>query len=483
MKSFNKDVEEGVAVLAALADQGIKAQLAGSALSRIMLLLSQAQLKNKEALERYNIELFDSQGKMRNLADIIESLENAFVGMSDEERIAALAAIGFRTKVQAVILPLLGSSEAIRQFEKDLRSAGGTTKEVADNQMTPFQKGWAKLTASVTQFSATIMTVLGPALNVLFRSISGLLRVFSGLAKIISLLPKWMQIATVSAVGLSVSLWAVAVAANAAGIAIKKALIGTVIGAGIVIIGFALDVLAERLGVFKGQAEEATEAAKKMQEALDELGNVTEDKDKGVGKKVEAEIDTIIKDRITELRDAAFQLRRGLSDIQMEEFLLVWSGATEEQAAQVRKFAGELDKLAKARERKEEWKREHEERMRNITEEGKRLTESLRTPLEMYRDKVAEINRLFGEGLIGEETKRRALTKAGKERLAAEKRKDRDSPIRIGLRELGRHMQDLAIRRGEEARDMKRNALLGQMVRKQDEMIVAIGKQKGMVLA
>lgn len=135
LKTFGKDIEEGVAVLAAFADQGVKGEKAGTALSRILRLMSAAAIKNADAYERLNIEVFDNTGQMRNFADILEDLERATASMSDETRTAALEQLGFQARVQGVILPLLGTSQAIREYEIELRKAGGTTRDVAEKQM------------------------------------------------------------------------------------------------------------------------------------------------------------------------------------------------------------------------------------------------------------------------------------------------------------------------------------------------------------
>ena len=140
LKSYNKDVEEGVAVLASMADQGVKGQKAGTDLSRIMRLLSKAALDNQDELNALGIEIFDSTGKMKNFADIIGDMETTFEGMSDKQRAAALDSIGFTARVQGVILPLLGTSDAIREYEKQLRIAGGTTKTVANKQLESFKE-------------------------------------------------------------------------------------------------------------------------------------------------------------------------------------------------------------------------------------------------------------------------------------------------------------------------------------------------------
>lgn len=138
IKSFNKDIEEGVAVLAAMADQGIKAELAGNALDRIIRLLANSSRNAAAEHKRFGFEVFDAAGNMRNMADIVANLESVLDGMSAETKSATLELLGFDARVQGVILPLLGTSDAIRKYEENLRSAGGTTGDIADKQMKSF---------------------------------------------------------------------------------------------------------------------------------------------------------------------------------------------------------------------------------------------------------------------------------------------------------------------------------------------------------
>lgn len=165
LKTFGKDAEEGVAVLAAMADQGVKAELAGNNLSRIMLLLSKASLDNRAALDKFNVQVFDSQGSMRNFADIIQDLENAFRGMSDEQKAAALAEMGFEARVQGAVLPLIGMSQQIRQYEAGLRAAGGITQEVAAKQMVSFVNSMKKVWNTVKVAAMEIGEKLVPTIR------------------------------------------------------------------------------------------------------------------------------------------------------------------------------------------------------------------------------------------------------------------------------------------------------------------------------
>jgi TP901 family phage tail tape measure protein len=135
---LNKDVEEGVAVLAAYADIGIKGELAGERLDIMLRELQKSSINNAEAWDEMGISLYDSQGNMKPLVNILEDLNGKVGDMSDEQRNATFTAMGFRAQSMGAITPLLAVTDKIRRYEKELRNAGGTTEEVAKKQMTSF---------------------------------------------------------------------------------------------------------------------------------------------------------------------------------------------------------------------------------------------------------------------------------------------------------------------------------------------------------
>ena len=151
LRVVGKGIEEGTAVLAAWADQGLKGAEAGTALNIVLRDLQTKALANKRGFEAAGVAVFDEAGEMNNLADIVGDLERKLAGMSDAQKKATMLQLGFSDKSMIFIQTLLGSSDAIRKYEQDLRDAGGTTKEVADKQLTPLQKGMAKLGAVATK--------------------------------------------------------------------------------------------------------------------------------------------------------------------------------------------------------------------------------------------------------------------------------------------------------------------------------------------
>ena len=164
LKMFNKDAAEGVAVLAALADQGVKGQVAGSSLSIVIRNLTTAAAQNSAEFDRLGVHVFDASGKMGNMADIIGDLEDAMAGLSDEQKKNVLLQLGFADKAQATLLTLIGTSQKIRDYEAKLRQAGGTTADVAAKQMEAVSEKTAQFVEMLKVAAISVFQALAPAI-------------------------------------------------------------------------------------------------------------------------------------------------------------------------------------------------------------------------------------------------------------------------------------------------------------------------------
>ena len=164
LRALNKDMEEGVAVLAAFADQGIKGEIAGTQLSIVLRDLTTKAIKNAAEFEAMGLQVFDTEGNMRNLGDIIANLEDVLVGMSDETQKATLLQAGFSDKSLASIQALLGTSDAIKRYETELRAASGTTEDIADKQLESFNAQMDLLKSRLLDVAIQIGGQLAPRL-------------------------------------------------------------------------------------------------------------------------------------------------------------------------------------------------------------------------------------------------------------------------------------------------------------------------------
>lgn len=165
MAQLHIEIESGVAVLAAWADQGVKGQVAGERFGIVTRDLTKIHREHKDELDRLGIAVFDASGNFRNMSDIIVDLENATRGMSDEQVGATLATLGFQNRSIQATQSLIGLSGKIKEYEINLRSAGGITAEVAEKQMASL---WSRLELLKNRFinsAAAIAEQMIPAIN------------------------------------------------------------------------------------------------------------------------------------------------------------------------------------------------------------------------------------------------------------------------------------------------------------------------------
>jgi TP901 family phage tail tape measure protein len=138
IRQYNLDLTDSVGVLAAYADQGIKGQKAGSMFGRSVRLLTKAAKDNAKEFKKMGIEVFDSEGEFRKFSSITADMEKALGKLSTEEKAAALETLGFQARVQQAILPLIGASAKIKEYDEALKGAAGTTGDISEKQMKTF---------------------------------------------------------------------------------------------------------------------------------------------------------------------------------------------------------------------------------------------------------------------------------------------------------------------------------------------------------
>lgn len=185
MRAAGIDIEEGVAVLAAFADQGIKGAEAGTQFGIVVRDLQTKALKNADAFKEMGIEVFDAQGNMNNMGEIIGDVEGALSGMSVEQAKSTLLMLGFSDKSVSALQALIGMSDQIGIYEDGLRSAGGVTEEIAEKQLKSFSNQMKLAGAALADAGLSIGEMFAPALEALVPIIRWMATAIGDLAKVV----------------------------------------------------------------------------------------------------------------------------------------------------------------------------------------------------------------------------------------------------------------------------------------------------------
>jgi TP901 family phage tail tape measure protein len=158
LKLFNKSIEEGLAILAAYANAGVKGTEAGTKLAVVLRDLARAATLNQGAFKAAGIAVFDGSNNFRNFADVLGDVETALDGLSDLEKIQKLLALGIPFKSLSALSTLLGQSDAIREYFEALKEAQGVVDQMAKKTMPEFDRAIKVVTAAWTVFTSSIIT-------------------------------------------------------------------------------------------------------------------------------------------------------------------------------------------------------------------------------------------------------------------------------------------------------------------------------------
>lgn len=122
-------------VLGVLADNGIKGSEGGTHLRNILLSLQAAAKDGAVDFGDFNVQLYDSDGNMRSLIDVIGDMQDGMAGMNQESKDAIVSGVFNKTDL-ASVNALLGTSRSrFDELSEAIGDAAGAAQEMANTQL------------------------------------------------------------------------------------------------------------------------------------------------------------------------------------------------------------------------------------------------------------------------------------------------------------------------------------------------------------
>jgi TP901 family phage tail tape measure protein len=128
-------IEDLVTMISEMANAGIAGSDAGTSLKQMMLSLQAPTDKAAELMAELGIKIYDSQGAMLGIRDIIDQFSSKLSGLTEAQRNAALATIFGSDAVRAANIVLMGGVEAFDSMKTAVTEQGAAA-EMAAAQMT-----------------------------------------------------------------------------------------------------------------------------------------------------------------------------------------------------------------------------------------------------------------------------------------------------------------------------------------------------------
>lgn len=164
-----KSVKGGTAelntALGILANNGIKGAEGGTHLRNVILSLQNPTDKAAASMEKLGVDVYDSEGNMRSLNDILGDLNRSMDGMTSAEKSNIISTIFNKTDLASVNALLANTGSTWDDLQQSIIDSGGAAQQMADTQLDNLQGQLTILKSALEGLAISFGELLMPAIK------------------------------------------------------------------------------------------------------------------------------------------------------------------------------------------------------------------------------------------------------------------------------------------------------------------------------
>lgn len=164
-KSIKGGTAELNTALGILANNGIKGAEGGTHLRNIILSLQNPTDKAAAQMEALGISVYDSEGNMRSMNDILGDLNKSMDGMTSAEKSNIIGTIFNKTDLSSVNALLANTGSTWDSLQKSITESCGAAQQMADTQLDNLQGQITILKSALEGLAISFGELLMPAIK------------------------------------------------------------------------------------------------------------------------------------------------------------------------------------------------------------------------------------------------------------------------------------------------------------------------------
>lgn len=158
--------------LGILADNGIKGSEGGTILRNAITSLTAPTSKAQKELDALGVSVFDSEGNMRSMNDIMMDLDSSMSNMTGKERAEAMSKIFNKRDLKGIEALLAGAGDRWDELSGYIDEAQGSAQKMADTQLDNLQGDITLLKSAWEGLQISISDGVTPALRGLVQALT-----------------------------------------------------------------------------------------------------------------------------------------------------------------------------------------------------------------------------------------------------------------------------------------------------------------------
>lgn len=171
-KNLKGGTTELSTALGILADNGIKGSEGGTILRNAILSLTAPTGKAQKELDALGVSVFDSEGNMRSMNDIMMDLSASMADMTGEERAEAMSKIFNKRDLKGIEALLAGAGDRWNELSGYIDDAQGSAQKMADTQLDNLQGDITLLKSAWEGLQISVSDKVTPALRDLVQALT-----------------------------------------------------------------------------------------------------------------------------------------------------------------------------------------------------------------------------------------------------------------------------------------------------------------------
>lgn len=236
-------VDDVALALGIMANSGMKAETAGTALTTALTRMSGANETASGAMENLGLSMFDTSGQAKPLGQFLNELRDAFAGMTEEEKLNNAYMLAGQRGMKGLLAIVNSSEEDWNALTESIADCSGAADEMSNIQLDTYTGQVKVMKNAMEDLQIAVGDKLTPALGELAECFTGVLNGMTGFVEN-------TEIAAPVVMGAVTALGAFTTAITVATVAVKafEAVQGA-LGAALGPVGLGVGAISIALGV------------------------------------------------------------------------------------------------------------------------------------------------------------------------------------------------------------------------------------------
>ena len=165
-KTVGWDIGDAATAIGIFGDAGLGASEGMTAMRTGLMRIANPAKAGAAALERYGIEAFDAEGKLKDFTEVQALLHDAFEQMgSDQERLAAASDIFGKNQANNWLTLINAAPDRLKALNGEIENGSNSAEKMGQALMTPIEKLRSAFDVMRNNIGKPLMTVLNPVIE------------------------------------------------------------------------------------------------------------------------------------------------------------------------------------------------------------------------------------------------------------------------------------------------------------------------------